>query len=147
MKLVNSLSFPKPLLGLSLLMIFAVLSACTPILIETVDGGHSPMMILDGHWNIDLNEQTTNGVTVNAKDGEQVWFNATKDIGGYCEGTWLATLNGDEVFHWGIDGDATEFTEREAGVNILWRVLEQDKNTFIIEREENGTLHRMEFSK
>ncbi len=147
MKLVNSITFPKSLLALCLTLVFGFFSACTPAVIETLDGGHSPMMILDGHWNIDLCSETTNGVTYNAKDGDQVWFNATKDIGGYCEGTWLETNNGDEVFLWGIDGDATEWTQKQDGNDILWNVLEQDKHTFIIERTENGTLYRMEFSK
>jgi len=147
MKLVNSIPFPKSLLTLSILVVLAVFSACTPAFVETVDGGHSPMMILDGHWDIEVCEQTSNGVTMDARDGEQVWFNANKDIGGYCEGTWLETNNGDQIFLWGIDGDATEFTQKQNGGNVLWTVLEQDKNTFIIERTENDTHYRMEFSK
>ena len=125
------------------------MTSCTAVLDEVIRGGHSPMMQLDGKWNIDKNQKIENGTTTEVDDADRVWFNATKDIGDYCEGTWLETnIGADPKFLWGIDEKGTEFVinDPQAGEQT-WVVEEQSKNKFIISRQENGTTYRMEFSK
>jgi len=107
------------------------------------------MMMLDGHWNIDKNDVTVNGVTSNNEvDQSNCWFNSTKDVGGYCEGTWYFKEKNNDFFQWGIDQKGVQFTivDENRG-DVLWSVIEQTKEVFIIERSEDGIDYRMEFSR
>lgn len=121
------------------------LSGCTMLLIDEIDGGHSPMMILNGHWNV-LEDYTLNGGdTVASGEVDSVWFNAKKDVGGYCEGTWYGSNN--EVFYWQINKRATDFTTKKDEELTDWNVISQEKNTFIIERNESGNVHTLHMEK
>ncbi len=126
-------------------------SSCTYYFLEEVQGGHSPMLQLDGQWQVDEHTATEDGATTDLKRTNSVWLNATQDVGGYCEGTWYHNDNtGDEEdeFLWNIDGEATQFTVREENnAENSWKVIEQRKNKFIIERTEDNVKYRMELSK
>ena len=124
------------------------ISSCTFFLVNEINGGHSPMMQLDGKWNIDKNTKTVQGTQEGNGHATSVWFNATKDVGGYCEGTWYFPDKVNDGFLWSIDKDGSEFTMTdENGVEVEWNVIEQQKKAFIIERTEGDSKYRIELSK
>ena len=121
------------------------------VLLEEFEGGHSPMMRLNGKWTIDQHTATeTGGVTTDVKTSNTVWLNATQDVGGYCEGTWdweQADTEDDE-FLWGIDEHDTQFTIKdESAQDQYWTVVLHEKHDFIIERSEDGVTYRIEMTK
>ena len=116
------------------------LSSCTLFLLEEVEGGHSPMMMLNGTWDIDNYTTTENGKAVDVTEVGGVWFNTTRDVGGYCEGDWLeARPTVTKDFLWGIDGDGEGFRiQDDKGQDVEWEVLHLSKNKFQIQRTERG---------
>jgi len=132
-------------------------SACTPFLIDEIDGGHSPMMQLNGTWSIDRNVAiASDGLITENQERSLVWFNATQDQGDYCEGTWLddALVNIPQTsltynFLWGFRGFAknTFVINNEVNQEEQWEVLHQSKNRFEIERQADGITYQMDFSK
>ena len=119
------------------------------VLVEEIYGGHSPMMQLDGTWNVDQHTVTANGQTSNVKNVDDVWFNAKKDIGGYCEGTWYEMSTSTRIFHWNFDKKGDDFTTKESGQHdAKWEVVHQSKDKFVIQRYNSlGALEYMSFSK
>jgi hypothetical protein len=131
--------------------VFAIiLSSCSLGLVNDMRGGHSPMLRLDGEWGVLKNVEVVNNSEVETNDADEVYFNATRDVGGYCEGNWVemrnATLESD--FLWSFNEEGNIFTMQLDGVNdIEWSVIEQTKNKFVIAREENGATYQMEFGR
>lgn len=138
---------------LSFLVTLIVLgfSSCTTLVLNEMRGGHSPMMQLDGEWNIDKNQVTVNGTTQEVTDFERVFFNATVDQGGFCLGTWLNinNTNVDPEFTWGFpDYKGEEFILNDPILGEThWEVINQNKNEFIITRSSGGTTYYMEFKR
>jgi len=129
-------------------MLSLLLPSCTIFLLDEIEGGHSPMMQLDGKWDIDEHFEIENGQRSDVKSSERVWFNAQKDIGDYCEGSWLETKFNEDEFLWGIDPEGTEFVLQDSpGQDVYYKVIEQSKKKFVIEKEENGVVTHMKFSK
>lgn len=108
------------------------------------------MLRLDGEWGILKNVEVTNTTEVEANDADEVYFNATRDVGGYCEGNWVEVndpnLKSDFLWNFNEEGDV--FTMQLDGVNdVEWEVVEQTKNKFVIKRQENGVTYEMEFGR
>ena len=122
--------------------------SCTMILVEEIRGGHSPMMQLDGEWGIEEYVSVENGVTTDERQADRVYLDATKDIGNYCQGTWMEIKTTmDDEFLWGIDEDGEQFTLQDNGQDVVWEVVEQEKKYFHVERTENGKTYRMKLTK
>ncbi len=127
------------------------LSSCTTMVLNEMRGGHSPMMQLDGEWNIDKNVVTIAGTTTENTDASKVYFDATQDQGGRCLGTWLnlANNNVEPEFLWGFNdykGEDFVLVDPIKG-EVTWDVIKQDQNEFIIERTTGDEKYRMEFSR
>ncbi len=128
----------------------AILSSCTGILVEEVRGGHSPMQQLNGTWDVTKSLQTENGVITGLNTADGVWFNATLDQGGYCDGQWLQpgqTVDPDFQWSFSANGDIFYLKDPATGDYIEWNVAGQDKNYFHITREENGIAYELEMQK
>ncbi|MCH8903823.1 MAG: hypothetical protein IIA45_07920 [Bacteroidetes bacterium] len=125
------------------------LSSCTMILVNDGRGGHSPMQIVNGQWRCDKNTITdANTVTDNPTNVVNVWFNATADVGAFCEGTWYMTTSPESEFLWSIDGEGTEFIIKENPTNeTFWTILHLDQCLFTISRVEDDVVYEMEFSR
>lgn len=134
-----------------LALIIIAFSSCTTFVLNEMRGGHSPMMQLDGEWGIDKNQITVNGTTQEVNDIERVYFNATIDQGGFCLGTWLNIKNNstEPEFTWGFaDFKGEEFVMNDPLLGEThWNVDKQEKNKFIITRNQGGTTYHMEFSR
>ena len=116
------------------------------IIVEEMSGGHSPMMRIDGFWCITENVVIENDIAVeNPEQYSDVWFNATKDVGGYCEGTWYFTNTGDtKIFNWGVNDEGTVFIIKgDNGEDITWDILELNRREFRIQRTEGDIVHDM----
>lgn len=127
------------------------LSSCTTMVLNELRGGHSPMMQLDGEWNIDKNQVTIAGTTTENTDATKVYFDATQDQGGRCLGTWLNLSNTTQEpeFLWGFNdykGEKFYMDDANLGENE-WVVITQSKNEFIIERTVADEKYRMEFRR
>lgn len=130
------------------LALVLMLSSCTMVLVDEIRGGHSPMMQLNGKWDVEEYVRVENGETEDAREAERVWLDATRDQGDYCEGTWMEVIQtSDEEFLWGIDEDGTEFVINNAGTDEFWEVTKQTKNEFHVQREEQGVTYRMKLKK
>lgn len=127
------------------------LSSCTTMVLNEMRGGHSPMMQLDGEWNIDRNIVTIAGTTTENTDANKVYFDATQDKGGRCVGTWLNLTNNnvDPEFLWGFNdykGEDFILVAPNEG-EVIWHVIKQDKDEFIIERSSGDEKYHIEFSR
>lgn len=109
------------------------------------------MMQLDGEWNVDKNQVTIAGTTTESPIADKVYFDATKDQGGRCMGTWLnITSNSkDPEFLWGFnDYKGEDFYLEDSNIGETeWNVISQSKNEFIIERTSGDEKYRMEFRR
>lgn len=107
------------------------------------------MLQLDGEWGIVKNVEITPTEEIEVDDAEEVDFDATTDVGGYCEGHWNGVSNPDltKDFLWSFDEEGERFTLKLDGQDVEWTVLEQTKTKFVIERQENGVVYKMEFAK
>ncbi len=108
------------------------------------------MLRLDGEWGVVKNIEVNNNVEQEVNDADQVYFNATRDVGGYCEGNWFEIQNSDlrSDFLWNFEGDGKVFNLQVDGANdYVWTVVEQTKNKFVITREENNVTYYMEFGR
>jgi len=120
------------------------------VAVEEIRGGHSPMMQLNGTWNVDKNIKTENNSTSELSTADGVWFNATVDQGSYCKGQWLQPQSSiPEHFLWSFSPNGNNFYMEDTltGQQVVWTVLEQKKNHFDIQRTENGVTYEMVLSK
>ena len=130
--------------------IFAlILSSCSVGLVNEMRGGHSPMLQLDGEWGIVKNVAITPSEEVEVDHAEEVDFDATTDVGGFCAGHWneVSNPNLTKDFWWSFDEEGEIFTLKLDGRDVEWTVIEQTKTKFVIERQDNGTVYKMEFAK
>lgn len=144
----------KRILLLATIASTAILSSCSLGLVNEMRGGHSPMLLLDGEWAVVKNIEVTPTATHDLETAEEVHFNATRDVGGYCEGNWLQVQDPDlrSEFLWSFDEEADGevfILQNDGSKDEEWRVLEQTKNKFVIERtdEVTGVTYQMEFAK
>ena len=126
-------------IALALTLVF---SSCTMMLLEEFEGGHSPMMILDGEWQVDDYYYIENGQREDVNRGNEVFLYATRDVGGYCEGEWHGQAV--EDFLWGIDEEGDVFTLKDESE---WEVDHLDKDLFKIKRSENGKTYYINLSR
>ena len=121
----------RKLLFASAAIFAVVLSSCSLGLVNDMRGGHSPMLRLDGEWGILKNVEVVNSTETETNDADQVYFNAKRDVGGYCEGNWMEVHNPtmESDFLWNFNEDGNVFTIQLDGQNDTeWTVLEQTKN-------------------
>ena len=105
------------------------------------------MMQLDGAWYVDEHTATQGGEVTDINQTDRVWFNATKDVGGYCEGTWYLKASDNDEFLWGIDDQGTEFKINNDAYDEIWTEEKKEREVFIIERHVDDTKFRMEMSR
>ena len=123
-------------------------TACTKSMLNDALGGHSPMMRLNGHWECGTYEiEAPDGTVEQQPISEEVHFNATKDQGPYCEGTWIYTQSNDDDFLWGFAED--DFViHNDQGNDDTYKVDEQTPTVFRIHRTDDaGNVHTLTFSR
>lgn len=128
------------------LTVLVLMSSCTMILIDEIRGGHSPMMQLDGDWEIEEHMVIDeDGNEEDIQESERCNFDATQDVGDYCVGSWLERITGSDNndFLWGIDEEGEVFKLQMDGQDVFWQVQCLEKNAFHIQRKVNGKTYRM----
>ena len=134
--MLKNLVFPLALL--------LAMSSCTMILLEEIRGGHSPMMQVDGEWNIEEHVVIESGETTDIKESHRCDFDATQDVGDYCVGEWLErVIPGNSDFLWGVDEDGSIFKLQSDGQDVFWKVITLEKDHLHLERNVNEKTYRM----